>query len=107
MKRSAHLDTEGIGIAGGQAPHAVVGEAIVQLAHRLRALLLAAALQRGVVAIGAVLHHTVCRWITSVRTPQSDKGAADVQLTKGLGALFVAAALQRCFVAAEAVLQHA
>lgn len=51
----AHLHTEGVGIAGGEAPHAVVGDAIVQFTQGLGSLLLARLLQRAVLAHGAVL----------------------------------------------------
>ena len=51
----AHLHTEGVGVAGSQAPHAVVGDAVVQLPPGLGALLLARLLQGVVLAVGAVL----------------------------------------------------
>ena len=53
---AAHLDAEGVRIASSQAPHAVIGDAIIHLAPGLGALLLAGLLQGMVLAIGAILH---------------------------------------------------
>ena len=55
LQRVPHLDTEGVGVAGGQAIHAVVAEADAQLTKRLGLGLLPALLQVAVVPVWQVL----------------------------------------------------